>query len=226
MAPTEASDPARPSARLYASLHDGILRGEFAPGAALKPQQLADANGVSLAVAREALLRLVGEGLAVRLPNRGFAVPAVDEHRWQEIAQARAVTEPAVLRLSIALGGVDWEARVRSAHHVLARTPMWADEGEMVVAQAWAEAHQAFHRALLEGCGNALLLDMFDRLWVAGELARRWSGTLGPRRDAAAEHAALERATLDRDADLAADLLARHVSLTAEILADLHRDRP
>ncbi|MFJ7998166.1 GntR family transcriptional regulator [Streptomyces sp. NPDC096310] len=206
-----------PSERLYATLRTAILRGEFAPEQALKPQELANAGKVSLAVAREALLRLVGEGLAARLPNRGFAVPAVGAERWQQIAEARALTEPAMLRLSIERGGIDWEAGVRAAHHHLARTPPW-EPGGTYVRDAWSEAHRRFHRALLEGCGNPVLLDGFDRLWTASELARRWSGAIVPERDGAREHADLEEAALSRDAERAAGLLAQHVRHTAENL--------
>ncbi|MFC9425949.1 GntR family transcriptional regulator [Streptomyces sp. NPDC056987] len=203
-----------PSERLYASLRAAILHGEFAPEQALKPQELANAGEVSLAVAREALLRLVGEGLATRLSNRGFAVPAVDAGRPQQIAEARVVTEPEMLRLSIERGGVDWEVRVRAAHHHLARTPS-REPGGTCASDAWSEAHRRFHRALLEGCGNPVLLDGFDRLWTASELARRWSGAVVPERDGVTEHGALEEAALSRDAERAAGLLARHVRHTA-----------
>ncbi|WP_254406955.1 GntR family transcriptional regulator [Streptomyces sp. GMY02] len=206
-----------PSERLYTTLRAAILRGLFAPEQALKPQELANTEGVSLAVAREALLRLVGEGLATRLPNRGFAVPAVNAERWQQIAEARAVTEPVMLRLSIERSGVDWEVRVRAAHHHLARTP-FQEPGGTFVSDEWSEAHRRFHRALLEGCGNPVLLDGFDRMWTASELARRWSGAIVPERDGTKEHAALEAAALSRDADRAAGLLARHILRTAQSL--------
>ncbi|MFI6698607.1 GntR family transcriptional regulator [Streptomyces sp. NPDC050509] len=206
-----------PSERLYATLRAAILHGVFVPEQPLKPQELASEEKVSLAVARETLLRLVGEGLATRLPNRGFAVPAVDAERRQQIAEARAVTEPAMLRLSVERGGVDWEVRVRATHHHLARTP-FREPGGTYVSDEWSEAHRRFHRALLEGCGNPVLLDGFDRLWTASELARRWSGTLVPERDGGQEHAALEEAALSRDAERAADLLARHVLHTTRNL--------
>ena len=185
--------PRSPSERLYTALRSAIMHGDFAPEQALRPQAIAQNEGVSLAVAREALLRLVGEGMAIRLPNRGFAVPAVGSHRWQQIAEARALTEPAILRLSIARGDVDWEVRVRAAHHRLARTPAWTPGSEHY-SDEWAEAHRLFHRALLDGCANQVLLDTFDRMWTVSELARRWSSNLRPDRDAIAEHAALETA--------------------------------
>jgi DNA-binding GntR family transcriptional regulator len=212
--------PAMLSEQVYEHLRDAIMRGEYAPGAALKPQDLAKERGVSLAVVREALVRVVGDGIADRLPNRGFAVAAFSDRRWQEIAEARRAVEPVVLRMSIERGDLDWEARVRAAHHRLTRTPVYAPgEGEHY-SSAWSEAHGVFHRTLLEGCGNAVLLETFDRMWTASELARRWSTHRNPDRDGVEEHRRLEEAALARDADAAAELLARHVATTAAVLAD------
>jgi DNA-binding GntR family transcriptional regulator len=195
------------SERVYTTIRDEILSGGFAPGVALKPQELAGAYGVSLAVVREALVRLVGDGLADRLTNRGFAVPTPSDQRWQDLAEARATFEPAVLRLSVQRGGLEWEARVRAAHHRLTRTPAYEKS-------AWGIAHREFHRALLDGCGNAVMLETFDRLWVASELVRVWATDLAPPRDHAGEHRALEEAALAGEVDRAAELLAAHVSLT------------
>ncbi|MFI5908262.1 GntR family transcriptional regulator [Dactylosporangium sp. NPDC051541] len=208
----------QPSERMYTSLRTAVLHGEFPPQAALKPQELANRHGVSLAVAREALLRLVGEGLAERLPNRGFAVPATGAGRWQQIAEARATIEPAMLRMAIERGDLEWESRVRAAHHRLAGTPPYEREGDAHYGDEWADAHRRFHRALLEGCGNDVLLATFDRLWLDSELARRWSALRTPGRDYLAEHRDIEAAALARDADGATELLRRHVGRTAEAL--------
>ncbi|WP_432928363.1 GntR family transcriptional regulator [Microbispora sp. CA-135349] len=206
------------SEQVYAHLRNAIMRGDHAPADALKPQDLAKEHGVSLAVVREALVRLVGEGLADRLPNRGFAVPAFSDRRWQEIAEARRTIEPVVLRMSIERGDVDWEARVRAAHHRLARTPAYVPEEGEYYSSAWSEAHRVFHRTLLEGCGNPVLLETFDRMWTASELARRWAAQRTPDRDALGEHRRLEEAALAREADTAAEVLAQHLTLTAAAL--------
>ncbi|WP_327189932.1 GntR family transcriptional regulator [Streptomyces xinghaiensis] len=214
------------SEQVHARLRDAIMRGDHAPGEALKPQDLAREQGVSLAVVREALVRLVGDGLADRLHNRGFAVPAFSDRRWQEIAEARRTIEPVVLRLSVERGDVDWEARVRAAHHRLARTPAYTPEETTHYSEAWSEAHRVFHRTLLEGCGNPVLLETFDRMWTASELARRWSAHRNPGRDGAAEHRRLEEAALARDAGTAAEVLIRHLTLTATGLADSAQHGP
>ncbi|MBT2410670.1 GntR family transcriptional regulator [Streptomyces sp. ISL-12] len=220
-APTSPSPGKRMlSEQVHAHLRDAIMRGHHAPGEALKPQDLAKEQGVSLAVVREALVRLVGEGFADRLPNRGFAVPAFSDRRWQEIAEARRTIEPVMLRMSVERGDVDWEARVRAAHHRLVRTPAYVPEEGEYYSATWAEAHRVFHRTLLEGCGNPVLLETFDRMWTASELARRWSAHRNPGRDGVEEHRRLEEAALARDADAAAEVLVQHLTRTAADLKD------
>lgn len=217
---TRTADPGAPapkqmlSEQVHTRLRDSIMRGDHAPGAPLKPQDLAREQGVSLAVVREALVRLVGDGLADRLHNRGFAVPAFDDRRWRQIVEARRTVEPVMLRMAVERGDLDWESRVRAAHHRLARTPPYPPGSGRHYGEEWSEAHRVFHRTLLDGCGNPVLLETFDRTWTAGELARRWSARSAPERDGALEHRRLEEAALARDADTAAALLVRHLTLT------------
>lgn len=209
------------SEQVYDQLRDAIMHGGFEPEEALRPQELASRYEVSLVVVREALVRLVGEGLAERLPNRGFAVPAVTGERWQTIIEARSTVEPAVLRLSVMRGDLEWEARLRASGHRLARTPMFASGEDTHYTDAWAQAHRAFHRTLLNGCENAVLLETFDRMWTASELARRWSvrpAHRTPEHDVIAGHQRLEQAALARDAQAAAHLLTEHLALTAAAL--------
>ncbi|MQY30837.1 hypothetical protein NRB56_64410 [Nocardia sp. RB56] len=207
------------SEQVYARLREAIMRGEHVPGAALKPQDLSREFAVSLAVVREALVRLVGDGLADRLHNRGFAVPECSDRRWQQITEARRALEPVVVRMSVERGDLEWEGRVRAAAHRLARTPTHTGE-DRHYSEEWSEAHRIFHRTLLAGCGNPVLMETFDRMWTASELARRWSSYRNPDRDAVGEHRRLEEAALARDADAAAEALTRHLTQTATGLTE------
>ncbi|WP_431683800.1 GntR family transcriptional regulator [Kitasatospora sp. KL5] len=207
------------SERVYDRLRKDVLHGVFAPGDPLKPQELAKQQGVSLAVMREVLVRLVGEGLATRLPNRGFATPAPSDRRWQQLTEARLTVEPDMLRMAIERGDLEWETRVRAAHHRLVRTPEFDPEQGEYYSDAWAEAHRGFHRALLEGCGNSVLLETFDRLWTASEVARRLASHHTPDRSAPDEHGDLEQAALARDPAAATDALVRHLSRTTAALS-------
>jgi DNA-binding GntR family transcriptional regulator len=209
-----------PSVRAYESLRAAVLHGEFRPGQALKPQELAGQRGVSLAVVRECLLRLVGEGLAERLPNRGFVVPEAGDVRWCLTAEARVAVEPTMLRMSISRGDLEWETRVRAAHHRLAGTPPTEHDDDVHFSDAWAAAHHEFHRALLDGCGNEVLMDVFEWLWTASELSRRWSASSNPARDHLTEHRRLEQLALSRQSEAAADALVAHLTVTAAALAE------
>lgn len=209
MKPTETPGP--PSSKTYEWLRAAVLHGDVPPGGALKPQELAAARGVSLSVIRECLLRLVGEGLAERLPNRGFVVPQAGDDRWQVVAEARSVVEPTMLRMSIERGDLEWEARVSAAHHRLANTPGYEHEDDVHYSDAWASAHYRFHRTLLDACGNDVLLDTFDRLWTASELSRRWSASSNRDRDALTEHRQLKELAMNRAGEAAAAALAAHI---------------
>lgn len=131
-----------------------------------------------------------------------------------------------MLRISIERGDLDWEARVRAAHHRLARTPACAaGEGEYYSGER-SKAHRVFHRTLLEGCGNPAPMETFDRMWTASELARRWSAHRTPDRDCLGEHGRLEQTALARDADAAAQALTQHLTLTAAGLIGRACDEP
>ena len=203
--------------RTYQQLLGEILGGEHAPGAPLRPQGIAHRLGVSLVVVREALTRLCGDGLAERHTNRGFTVSEASDERWQELAHARSLLEPVMLRDAVERGDLEWETRVVAAHHRLAATPIGTETGGHVSEQ-WSLAHGRFHRALIEGCANRVMLGVFDRFWRSSELARRWSVDISADRDIAGEHAQLMHAACDRDADRAQRLLREHIMRTVRRL--------
>src|SRR5262249_20239045 len=150
--------------------------------------------------------------------HQGYIVRPLSPEDLTELTAARVALEPLVLRQSIANGDVEWESRVVAAHHVLVRTPREQEDDPLHITNAWAEAHEAFHPALFSGCGNKRLLAMTQMLATEAALYRRWSPPFESNRDVAAEHAALVDATIERDADRAADLLVAHIAHTAQLL--------
>src|SRR4051794_41650498 len=61
--------------------------------------------GVSRSTVREALAILVAEGLAIREPNRGVHVTALDPEAVHDVCTARAVLEVAGVRRWASAGG-------------------------------------------------------------------------------------------------------------------------
>jgi DNA-binding GntR family transcriptional regulator len=88
--------------------------------------------------------------------------------------------------------------------------------------EEWALAHMAFHAALMQACGNPVLLGICARLSDAAELYRAWSGpgTRETRRDVAGEHKALLDAAIAHEVDGTVALLEAHLDRTRAIITD------
>ncbi|GAB2456625.1 GntR family transcriptional regulator [Jatrophihabitans fulvus] len=211
---------------VYAQLRSDIFDRRIAPGERLKPVELGERFGVSISVMREALGLLAAQNLVRIERNRGFHVTTLSAEVLTDLTAARKINEGAALRLSVEQGGVTWESEVLAAHHRLSAQPMYLPgedhDGRRTRNNEWAAAHIAFHHKLIDACGNAVLLDICDRLSDAAELYRAWSGPGGGEvgRDVAAEHRGLLDAALAHDAPLAVELFEAHVDRTAAILLD------
>jgi len=212
---------------VYQRLRSDILGGRLVPGARLKFPELCEHYGTSVGAAREVLTRLENEGLVTSRSHRGFAVTELSHRDLAELTEARIEVESLVLRLSIRDGDVHFEANAVAAHHLLERTPFF-DDDPTHPSDAWTQAHQNFHRALLAGCRNRRLLESAQALRDEAELYRQWSVSLGhePDRDVAREHRLLLEHTIARDTDTAVAQLREHVSHTARLLIRVASDEP
>ncbi len=208
---------------VYERLRAEILAGRRAPGQRLKFPELAAAFDASVSVLREALTRLVGEGLVVSEAHQGYAVTALSVDRLEELTDARLELEALVFARSIRDGDLAWESQLVAAHHTLVGVPFLTAEEPVRITEEWADAHAAFHRALLNGCTNRRLLHIANGLRDEAELYRRWSQPLGGEqdRDLAAEHRQLLEKALERDISAATASLREHISHTTRLLVDV-----
>lgn len=150
---------ARPlAARIHDELRDLVVDGDLLPGAPLVQEQIAERLGVSRTPVREALGRLVHEGLVEWVAGGGYVVRDLGDQQITEVYQVRQNLESMALRL--ASGRHD---RVRLARLTMLVEQMAATRPGEVAAHF--ELNRAFHRALVEPCGNALLVTMIDQLW-------------------------------------------------------------
>jgi DNA-binding GntR family transcriptional regulator len=206
--------------RVYGQLRADILAGRHVPGQRLRYNELCDRYGTSMGVLREGMLRLAEQGLVRGEPQQGFQVVELSFGDLQDLTDARAELETLALRRALADGDLEWESRLIAAHHRLTRTPQLDLEDPERLSDRWVAAHAEFHRALLDGCANYRLKEIAGSLRDAAELYRRWSVPLGHARDrdVAAEHETMLGAVLDRDAELAVQLLRSHIERTTEVL--------
>src|SRR6058998_2035797 len=81
------------SARVYNQIKNLILCNEVLPGQKLHHQELSERLGVSRTPVREALTRLVQEGYASLLPNRGFICKEIGMQEAEELYDLREALE-------------------------------------------------------------------------------------------------------------------------------------
>jgi len=210
---------------VHRRLREDILSGRLPPGSKLKLRDLAGSYGAGASPVREALSKLAAEGLADRLEHRGFRVAAAAPGQLAALIRSRVLVEGAALRESIRRGDAAWEDAVVLAGHRLTRLARSLDPHRFAANPEWEDGHRDFHHALLAACGAPQLLAFCDRLREEARRYRAAANTLSyPDRDVAAEHAAISRAALDRDADAAIALLAQHYERTGAFVgADLGR---
>jgi len=216
----DSADDRTLSASVAGLLRADILNGVLEPGRRLGMADLTERYGVGMSPVREALSRLVGEGLVQSEGQRGFRVAATSREDFNEIVTLRQVVEEAGVRAAIAKGDEKWEASLVATFHVLERrlAVLLGNVSDDNLA-AYEEAHRAFHFAIIAGAGSKRLSSMQQRLY---EEARRYRllsyrkqfagsafdfGEVGP------VHREILDAVLARDADRAAAILHGHVTL-------------
>lgn len=209
---------------VYLRIRASILAGRLLPGQKLKLALLCGEHGASLSIVREALTRLSAEKLVRSQPQQGFTVASLSAAGLRDLTFVRIQVESIALRRALELGGVEWEAGVLAAHHVLANTPVHAANDSKRLSEAYAAAHASFHFALTAACDSPLLLDYQRTLYDASELYRRLSYLMMRERrgvrDKAGDHRRLMEATLARDADRVVRLLTTHYEATTRNLIE------
>jgi GntR family transcriptional regulator, carbon starvation induced regulator len=218
------------SEQVFGSLRADILACRLEPGAKLRINEIAEAEGVSLGAVREALSRLGAEGLVVPEAQKGYRVTPLSIEELLDLTEARVEIERIALMRSIERGDLDWETSLVGAWHKLSRLDQRVREsGQQIpdreVADQWYVAHSGFHQALVAACGSEKLLQIRFRLYEQAERYRRYSAPIASekKRDVAAEHEGIFNACMARDAPLAGQLIADHLRRTASLLTNSPR---
>lgn len=201
-------------------LRTDILSTKLVPGQKLHIAGLAKQFGVSLAAVREALSRLVADGLVQASDQRGFRVSPVSSADLADVTQTRIDIESLALRRSIERGDAAWLASVEKAFVALSAVPYRHPDDPQSHNEVWIARHRIFHRALVNACGSHWLLGFRDVLHEQSERYRRLSvrRETGTIRDVESEHAAIVHAVLRRDADAAVAALAQHFMTTLRLV--------
>jgi DNA-binding GntR family transcriptional regulator len=201
----------------FESIRADILSGVLKPDQRLRIQALSTRYQIGTTGIREALSRLVTDGLVDSEDQRGFCVAPVSHEELVDLTRTRIQVEQLALRQAVAQGDVKWESNILSSFHRLSRVDAPTSPEKHA---AWASAHQQFHEALIRGCESPWLLRLCALLYDKSERYRNLAGRQpdSQRRDVQVEHKALMDALMAHDADRACALLEAHFWETTEII--------
>jgi DNA-binding GntR family transcriptional regulator len=199
-------------------LREKILRGDYPENSALRQDALAAELGVSRIPVREALRQLEAEGLVTFSPHLGAVVSALSLDEIEELFNLRALLESELLR----------QAVERMNDDVLERAEAILEAYEAAFVRgdvpAWGALNWEFHATLLAVSDRPLTMGVLSTLHNQSDRYMRMQLALthGEHR-ARGEHRAILEAARERDADLAALLMAEHILGAGRSLLDFLR---
>lgn len=199
--------------RVYEAIEASIVSGALRPGHHLREDELARQLGVSRNPVREALQRLMHEGLVDHRQGRGTFVHTPTPTEVAEVFVVRALLESECARLAAQNATAESLATLadlleRGAHGVAQQEP------ELLL-----QLNEEFHGVLLDLADNTLMSSMMVSLrrrirWyfagvVVQQSSRSWD-----------QHRALYEAIEDGDGDAAARIMKEHVAHTGSAIRE------
>jgi len=198
-------------------LRDGIVNGSLEPGSQLNEVELANSFGVSRGPVREALQRLIQEGLLRSEPHRGVFVPVLTDEDVVDIYLAREALESAAIRTIID------GARSAAACQALDRYVSSMEKAE--ASGDWEAVGRfdlEFHTALVASTGSQRLQRMFSTVISETRLCLGALTVAEARDDLVAEHRTISELIRAGDTEQALAMLQRHYDDAVVTLTSRH----
>ncbi|MCF5207480.1 FCD domain-containing protein [Pseudomonas syringae] len=206
---TVADDSETLSENVFRRIQSAIVKGEIAPGGKYAEAELDRAYGISRGPLREAIHRLEGQRLVVRVPHVGARVVSLSHAELIELYEIRESLEGMACRLAaerMTQAEIDELRGVLDTHErdaaFQAGIGYYQQEGDF-----------DFHYRIIQGSGNRTLSQMLcGELYQLVRMYRiQYSTTPNRPRQAFAEHHRILDAIADRDGELAELLMRRHI---------------
>ncbi|MBU1307055.1 MAG: GntR family transcriptional regulator [Alphaproteobacteria bacterium] len=194
---------------VYETLRQAILELTLEPGSPLDEVTLSERFDMSRTPIREALVRLVADGLAKTLPNRNTVVASID------LEQLPTYFEALTLMYRVTTRSAAVHRRPEHIVTIRAFEAKYADAVARQDALAMIQANRDFHMAIAEAGGNAYFTGLFGRLLDEGRrILRLYYQSFDDQlpRQYVDEHGAMVAAIENREGELADTLAAAHAA--------------
>ncbi len=206
----------RAATRVFQGVEEQIATGQLKDGEKLDETSLAERFQVSRTPVREALLQLVGSGLATQVPKRGCFVKAPSLREMIEMFEVMSELEGMCARLA---------ARRISDRQLIELEQSNRECGDAIKANdsdLYYRKNVEFHECIYSACGNGFLAEetrsLRRRLQSFRHLQLRVRGRMLQSLD---EHSEIIEAIRSGDADQADRVSRQHVMIQGERFNDL-----
>jgi DNA-binding GntR family transcriptional regulator len=202
----DLAEGASQAQRAYHDIRALIVTGDLGPGALISEPDLQSRLGLGRTPIREALRTLAHQRLVEVYPRRGMFVAALDPRDLSALSEVREESEPFAARLAAARRTDEDLAEIDElllAIDVMASAPD---------ARGLIELDQRIHHQVYRWAHNDFLQAVCDQHYM--HALRIWFLALDrvPNlNEAVTEHRDLLLAIRDGDADVAAEVMSRHV---------------
>lgn len=201
--------------RVFASLRESIVTGDFPAGSLHSIYRLADLLQVSRTPVREAVLRLADLGLVTIERNRGVRIRGVTIADVREVFQLRLMIEVPAAAYAAAHADAATVTQISSTLEQMRRYAELDDEPEFTAHDRLL--HQAIGAALGNGRLQVEVATLRDSIQARGASTIRRSRGMS---ELAAEHAPIVEAIATGDPAAAAAHMEQHLVNTATLLME------
>ena len=193
-------------ARVFATLEQAIINGEYTEGDTLNELRLSQELGVSRTPIREALMQLSLEGLVEITQNKGAVVVGISPQDIEDIYAIRMHLEGFAAELAAANMTDD---QVTELGRIVDLQEFYGTKGD---TDNIRKLDADFHNAIYNATGNRSLCSILTSFHNQIQRGRAQSLSVSGRSDkSVSEHHAIKDAIAARDSKLASRLMFEHI---------------
>ena len=201
--------------QVYQILRDEICAGKYAPGSWLQETELTEYLGVSRSPVREALRRLVADGLLMEIPNKGVFVKEFTCRDIEEIFDMRVMLESYAIRNSRSRMT---SARLQKLFDILEKLEHTHATGDLAV---YTQTDEILHNRIVELSENSLVISTYDRVRSMNQQFRVLSLSSHRRFDESLEeHRQIVQSLAVGDVETACATNTRHLELACQCIKE------
>jgi DNA-binding GntR family transcriptional regulator len=206
---------------IYRELHAAIVAMELTPGTPLNEKVLTERFGVSRTPVREALIRLVEDGLVDVFPQSGTFVSRIPVALIPEAVVIRQALEGATVERAAQKATIK---DIERLDEILARQQFFADRQNV---SAFHEADEAFHEAIAGISGHPGIWNYLKPVKVQIDRARRMTlPALGRMEHVLSEHRTIRNAIEAHDVPAACAAMKQHLNAVIPDVDELRKSHP